>query len=92
MDANLCDPPDVIAKRLLAVRLSLGYEHQDKFAKQIGVAKNTYNPFETGERTLSWNVALLIRKRFHIPVEWLFFGENEDRLPAKVDKYLQRTG
>lgn len=87
----LTDPPEVIGARLEALRLACGCKTQQEFADEIGVEKNTYNPWEKGERPLSLNGALRIRKRFRIPLEYLFFGELEDQLPAKVAKNLEKA-
>lgn len=71
----MIDPPEVIGPRLRALRLALGFGKQKDFAGEIGVEKNTYNPWETGKRPLTFEGALLIRKRFKIPLDYQFFGE-----------------
>lgn len=91
MKGPLFDPSELIAPRLKMVRLAYGFKSQASFAKELGIEKNTYNPFEKGKRPLSFEVACLIRRRFKIPVEWLFFGENEDQLPALVFRHLGRA-
>lgn len=85
------DPPNVIGPRLKALREALGFESQIAFAKKIGVEKNTYNPWEKGTRPLTFEGALLIRKRFRIPLEYLFFGEFADELPYRVREALDRA-
>lgn len=64
-----------IARRLIALRKRLGFEKQSDFAKEIGLEKSSYNPFETGERPLTLNAARRIRRRFGISVDWLLFGD-----------------
>lgn len=71
----MIDPPEVIGPRLRTLRLALGVAKQKDFAHEIGVEKNTYNPWETGARPLTFEGALLIRKRYKIPLDYLFFGE-----------------
>jgi transcriptional regulator with XRE-family HTH domain len=71
----MIDPPKVVGKRLRSLRLALGFRTQVAFAKEIGVEKNTYNPWEKGSRSLTFEGALLIRKRFGIPLDYLFFGD-----------------
>lgn len=76
------DPNDVIAARLKALRKELGEREgipggysQTEFAAKLNIAKNTYNGFETCARPLTFETACLIRRRFGIPIDWLFFGE-----------------
>ena len=83
MVGPLYDPPTLVAPRLKAIRLAVG-KSQVEFAQEIGVEKNTYNPWETGKRSITFEGACLIRLRFKIPVEYLFFGENEDHIPAVI--------
>jgi transcriptional regulator with XRE-family HTH domain len=85
----MIDPPDVIGPRLKALRLACGHRWQKDFAKEIGVEKNTYNPWETGKRELTFEGALLIRKRFKVPLDYLFFGEMIEEIPGRILKRLQ---
>lgn len=87
----MIDTPEIIGPRLKALRIAVGCRTQIEFAKEIGVEKNTYNPWEKGTRQLTFEGALLIRKRYRIPLDYLFFGEAADELPAKVHKSLQRA-
>ena len=91
MEEPLHDPPEIIGARLETVRVAKGFKTQVAFAEAIGIEKNTYNPFINGERTLSWQTALLVRKKFKVPVQWLFFGEDEDDLPAWLYKTIKAT-
>lgn len=87
----LTDPPHVIGPRLRALRLALGYTHQYKFAQAIGVEKNTYNPWEKGTRPLTFEAACAIRQKWAIPLDYLFYGAQEDAIPSKILEKL-RTG
>ncbi len=87
----MIDPPTVLGPRLKALRLALGVPTQVEFAKAIGVEKHTYNPWEKGSRPLTFEGACLIRRKYHIPLDYLFFGEAVDELPAKVVNYLKRA-
>lgn len=87
----MIDPPEVLGPRLKALRLALGVETQVEFAKAIGVEKHTYNPWENGKRPLTFAGACLIRRKYHIPLDYLFFGEAMDELPNKVIKNLQKA-
>lgn len=71
----MADSVKTIAKRLLRTRLALGYQNQAEYCRQIHVGKNTYNPFETGQRRISIDVALKIRARFGVPLDWIYCGD-----------------
>lgn len=85
----MVDPPEVIGPRLKALREALGVETQVEFAEKIGVTKNTYNPWEKGSRPLTFEGACLIRKKYGIPLDYLFFGDAADELPVKVHRKLK---
>jgi len=87
----MIDPPETIGPRLKALRKALGYKSQVAFAKSIGVEKNTYNPWETGSRALTFEGACSIHKNHRIPLDYLFFGEQLDQLPAKVHRELMQA-
>jgi DNA-binding XRE family transcriptional regulator len=72
--SGMIDPPKVIGPRLTALRRALEIKTQVEFAQAIGVEKNTYNPWEKGSRPLTFEGACLIRKKFDIPLDYLFFG------------------
>lgn len=71
----MVDPPKVIGERLRRVRLACEVETRAAFAEEIGVEKNTYSPWEKGSRLLTFEGACLIRKKYGIPVAYLFWGE-----------------
>lgn len=87
----MIDPPEIIGPRLKSLRLALNIPTQTAFAKKIGVEKNTYNPWEKGTRELTFEGACLIRKKFKIPVDYLFWGDSEDQLPAGILNKLDRA-
>lgn len=64
----------LIARRLIRTRVALGL-NQSQFCAQIGVDKNVYNPFEKGKRRITLDVALKIRARFGISLDWIFCGD-----------------
>ena len=84
----MIDPPKVIGNRLKSLREALGIKTQTAFAAELGIEKNTYNPFETGNRELTFETACLIRKKFKIPIDWLFWGDDED-LPYHIKVKLE---
>lgn len=71
----MMDPPEIIAGRLKALRLELGFSSQQAFAEKLGIDKSTYNPYEKGTRPLTFETACLIRREFGISLDWLFFGD-----------------
>ena len=79
----MIDSPKVIGNRLKALRAALDIKTQTAFAEELGIEKNTYNPFETGKRELTFETACLIRKKFKIPIDWLFWGD-DDELPYHI--------
>jgi len=85
----MIDRPEIVAARLRRLRQACGFKTQTAFAKAIGVEKNTYNPWEKGTRELTFEGACLIRKRFHIPVDYLFWGDLQDEIPARILKQIQ---
>lgn len=89
------DQSNIIAGRLIALRKELGEREgkpggytQTEFAEKLGLTKSTYNPFETGKRALTFETACLIRRRFGIPVDYLFFGE----MPKIENEVLFKLG
>ena len=83
----MVDHPKVVGRRLKSLREALDFKTQVAFAEEIGVEKNTYNPWEKGTRQLTFEGALLIRKRFGIPLDYLYFGE-PGGLPVRLYKRL----
>lgn len=79
-----------IAKRLVQTREALGFPNQVDFCAAIDVAKNVYNPFEKGRRRISVDIALKIRRKFSIPLDWIYCGDSS-QLPAKLDRKINRT-
>lgn len=80
---GMIDNPRVIGNRLKNLRMALDIKTQKAFADQLGIEKNTYNPYETGKRELTFETACLIRKKFRIPIDWLFWGD-DDELPYHI--------
>jgi transcriptional regulator with XRE-family HTH domain len=74
-----------ISRRLIDTRKALGFSSQAEFCKEIGVEKNVYNPFEKGKRRITVDVALKIRKRFNIPLDWIYAGD-----PAALPVHVYR--
>lgn len=82
-----------IGRRLIRTREALdftGHGGQSAFCKAIGVSKTKYNPFETGKRPITLAVAIKIRKRFAVPLDWIYCADPSG-LPQHVYQKLNRT-
>jgi len=66
--------PKNIGRRLLRTREALALS-QAEFCRQIGVERNLYNPFEKGRRRITIDVAMKIRDRYGITLDWIYAGE-----------------
>ena len=77
-NANDIDMPPMTPKntgrRLLRTREALELS-QAEFCRQIGVERNLYNPFEKGRRRITIDVAMKIRDRYGITLDWIYAGE-----------------
>jgi len=60
--------------RLLRTREALELS-QAEFCRQIGVERNLYNPFEKGRRRITIDVAMKIRDRYGITLDWIYAGD-----------------
>lgn len=78
-----------IAYRLRITREALGF-NQLRFAKEIGVDKNTYNPWEQGEdRTIPRDKAQRIKDRFGVSLDWIYDGDPAN-LPTGIYTRIQQ--
>ncbi len=80
-----------MAKRLKDTRLALGFHKQVDFCREIGTEKNVYNPFEKGSRPISLDVALKIRKRFAISLDWTYCGDPAALSPEVARALVRRA-
>lgn len=82
------DSPENVRRRLIALRTELGYgpRQQAAFAAAIGMTKTLYNPFEKpdNKRTITLDAACRIRRRFGVPLDWLYLGEMTASMPPVV--------
>lgn len=65
---------DAIAERLIRLRHATGLT-QSAFAAAAGIAANTYNHYERAKSRPELDKATLICDRFHVTLDWLYFGE-----------------
>ena len=76
-NANAVDMPTTsknTGRRLLRTREALELS-QAEFCRQIGVERNLYNPFEKGRRRITIDVAMKIRDRYGITLDWIYAGD-----------------
>lgn len=68
---------EAIAERLTLTRVALGYEQQATFCAALddGMTPQRWNNYESGRDRLTLNVALLICRRFHVTLDWLYRGD-----------------
>jgi DNA-binding XRE family transcriptional regulator len=74
--------PKTIGRRLLRTRQALKLS-QAEFCRQIGVERNLYNPFEKGRRRITIDVAMKIRDRYGVTLDWIYAGDPHD-LPSEL--------
>jgi len=86
----MVDSPKVIGPRLKELRIALGFKRQLHFAREIGIEPQTYNPWEKGKRPLTFEGACLIRKKFRVPLDYLFFGDVGE-LPVRLHRKLEKA-
>jgi|GEM_PF-1308922 len=80
------DHIDAVSARLKRVREVLGLSKKD-FAERAGLTEQTYGPFENAKRELSLTAAKKLRKRYGLPLEFMYFGKIDD-LPTRISKDL----
>ena len=80
------DHIDAVSARLKRVREVLGLSKKD-FADRAGLTEQTYGPFENAKRELSLTAAKKLRKRYGLPLEFMYFGKIDD-LPTRISKDL----
>lgn len=85
----MADGVKVIAGRLVRTREALGLAQQE-FCREIGVAKNVYNPFETGKRRITVDVARRIKLRFGVSLDWIYDGDPA-QLPAALYRRIEEA-
>jgi len=56
---------------------------QAEFCRQIDVERNQYNPFEKAKRRITIEVALKIKHRFNISLDWIYADD-----PASLSNEL----
>ena len=83
---ELGDKREAVAQRLRAARSALKLEKKE-FAEGAGLSMQVYGPFENGKRDLSLQAAKLLRKRYGLTLEFLYFGNIND-LPTRISKDL----
>lgn len=75
-----------IAKRLRATREALELK-QREFAGLAGIAANTYNQWEKGERRPGLDQAIRLADAHRITLDWIYLGDMSG-LPLKISVKL----
>jgi transcriptional regulator with XRE-family HTH domain len=71
-----------ITKRIRRLRQAVIGDNQAEFARLLGIEENRWNNIERGSG-LSMKLAILIRKKTGVSLEWLIFGEPDGSWPDK---------
>lgn len=74
-----------VGERIKAARKSLGLTLEE-FGKKLGVGKTAISKLEKGERNLTDQMSLSIRREFNVREEWLRDGTGEMFEPAASDE------
>lgn len=82
------DTQQVIAKRLIALRNALGV-NDATICRNIDVAANRWSQYldPHGKRTITLDVAVRLRKRYGVPLDWIYLGD-ESGLPRGLSERL----
>lgn len=72
-----------IGARLKRLRLALGYENQADLCREIGVIPSRWNQYETGARRITFAIAIRMKKRFNVPLDFIYTGD-QSGLPVRV--------
>jgi len=76
--------------RMRSLRDWAGYgESQNEFADWLGVHQSLWNHIETGRREPSLKVAVLLRERLRVTLDWIYFGDRSG-LTVEIDKSLPK--
>lgn len=83
------DPTSVqmIAQRLIATRLALGFESQVEFCREIGVSYNTWNNYENARGRPKLDTAIELCVRFNLTLDWIYMGDASG-LPHRLAQAL----
>lgn len=74
MSHDLQSQKEEIGKRLSATRQALNLD-QGAFAKKAGLAPNTYNQYEKGERVPKVEQAISLCETYNITLDWIYRGD-----------------
>lgn len=80
------DSPDDIAARLELLRQWTG-KNQRAFAEASDVTPSEWSVYERGRRALPLNVALKLKRRWRVSLDWIYYGDRAG-LSVEVDRTL----
>lgn len=76
----------MIAARLKDMRRAFGVEKQGEFAARAGIARNTYNQWEQGQRRPDIDNAIKLAETYGVTLDWIFLGSPRGLDPALVGR------
>lgn len=71
----MMDSRKVIGGRLNELRKELKIATDQEFAEEIGLSKGQYSLIKNGKRNLSFETACVIKDKWKISLDWLFYGD-----------------
>lgn len=72
---NRVDSLEVIAARLKATRLALGYDSQNEFAKHAGISATAYNNWEQAKKRIGLEQAMKLCGTYGLSLDWIYHGD-----------------
>ena len=54
-----------------------------ELCRQTGLATNRWSQYETGERRITLDAALILCERYKITLDWIYFGD-ESGMPQRI--------
>lgn len=77
----------MIAQRLIATRLALGYDNQVDFCRAAGVGYNTWNNYENARGRPKLDISIQLCVRFNLTLDWIYLGDASG-LPHRLAQAL----
>lgn len=77
-------------KRLRAVRLALGHDVLEHYARAAGMASNLYGMHETGVRPITLERARALKHHYRLPLDFIFDGDLYGLPHELVRKYQEK--
>lgn len=85
MDASIEEMRSDAGKRLVLLRLALGFKTTSSFAEECCIKLDALSTYENGLRAIPWPLLRFLWKRYKISSDWILHGD-ESAMPAGVLK------